>query len=812
MTVVFLFLPYFIMNHSLTHQSDFDVGGKAANLQRLQNISSINIPPFIVVNTRMDDQVLRENLQQANLQTDLSYAVRSSALAEDSQIASFAGAYESVLDVPGNSSAIINAVREIQEHAESKKSVLDAYSAERGIEADTSSELGIVVQEMVPTPDFSGVIFSHEHSKKDGYYNLQYHQGIGVGIVDGSSNGKHVRINRNVGSIENPFYRELISAMRTIENEYGSSSLDVEFAYKNNQLYILQCRPLTVHGSPDDFDNLVLDARMVEEANEQRIQSQVLIFRRELDRLMRGTVLGDMVDINPRELLGPNPLPINVSIFNKIFAENIVENARGRLGYKGRSSDSSGLLRVVGSKPYVDVRASALSIQPKGLNDEIYEKFVQHYIQQLTQHPELQDRVEFDVFLTSDGLDLDNFLESESVKLSAAEKKHVKLSFQALDKDINNGLQQQILGAQDFEQYLGEYNAKIVRQKTKNQGFHQLNEQDYLETLQDGTGHFTMIARGAFYLRSKYEQKHGAEKLNLLLQQLGKIPSCPQGQETIYSKHLVNLEGTALGFEQDLHQFHSKQLSLEEMNERYGHLRPGQFNIYSEAYRDNPTRYYPQPTQESNHVSYNVSELTEEEQMLLFFLQAREKMKFTFMKAFDSLAHYLRDEEDQVFIDPESLKYISIDEYNAVDIPRLNAADLEQRKYKYRLHNFIPLPDVIHAENSSLDIIEYPTSKPSYVTEAQVQAEPVYLSAQNKEVDAAGKIVFLESADPGYDYLLHKGIAGLVTRVGGPASHMYIRTAELGIPACIGAGETLYNSAQGKTVITLDALNKQIIA
>lgn len=52
-----------------------------------------------------------------------------------------------------------------------------------------------------------------------------------------------------------------------------------------------------------------------------------------------------------------------------------------------------------------------------------------------------------------------------------------------------------------------------------------------------------------------------------------------------------------------------------------------------------------------------------------------------------------------------------------------------------------------------------------------------------------GKIVFIKSADPGYDFLFTKNIAGLITQYGGANSHMAIRCAELGIPAVIGAGE-----------------------
>ena len=59
----------------------------------------------------------------------------------------------------------------------------------------------------------------------------------------------------------------------------------------------------------------------------------------------------------------------------------------------------------------------------------------------------------------------------------------------------------------------------------------------------------------------------------------------------------------------------------------------------------------------------------------------------------------------------------------------------------------------------------------------------------------AGRILFVPSADPGFDWIFTRGIAGFVTQFGGANSHMAIRASELGIPAVIGAGESAVSSA-----------------
>lgn len=68
----------------------------------------------------------------------------------------------------------------------------------------------------------------------------------------------------------------------------------------------------------------------------------------------------------------------------------------------------------------------------------------------------------------------------------------------------------------------------------------------------------------------------------------------------------------------------------------------------------------------------------------------------------------------------------------------------------------------------------------------------------------------IPQADPGYDWLFGQKIAGLITMYGGANSHMAIRSAEFGLPAAIGIGETAYRRISDATVLELNAGNHQI--
>ena len=72
------------------------------------------------------------------------------------------------------------------------------------------------------------------------------------------------------------------------------------------------------------------------------------------------------------------------------------------------------------------------------------------------------------------------------------------------------------------------------------------------------------------------------------------------------------------------------------------------------------------------------------------------------------------------------------------------------------------------------------------------------------------KIILIENADPGFDFLFSHKISGLITKYGGSNSHMAIRCMELGIPAVIGLGEKKYDFFSQQSNIQIDCQNKII--
>ena len=70
------------------------------------------------------------------------------------------------------------------------------------------------------------------------------------------------------------------------------------------------------------------------------------------------------------------------------------------------------------------------------------------------------------------------------------------------------------------------------------------------------------------------------------------------------------------------------------------------------------------------------------------------------------------------------------------------------------------------------------------------------------------KVVLIDNADPGYDFIFTYSIKGLITKYGGSNSHMAIRCLELGIASIIGVGEEKFNTIKKCNKINLNCEQK----
>jgi phosphohistidine swiveling domain-containing protein len=124
------------------------------------------------------------------------------------------------------------------------------------------------------------------------------------------------------------------------------------------------------------------------------------------------------------------------------------------------------------------------------------------------------------------------------------------------------------------------------------------------------------------------------------------------------------------------------------------------------------------------------------------------------------------------------------------------------------------LPPLIFDSDHAF-IAPFQIARPNFVTNLVVEGPSTSVSADKIDFDirdrVEGRIVLIERADPGFDWLFSLNIVGLVTKYGGPNSHMAVRCAEFSIPAAIGCGENLYSKLGGDRFIVLDARSHSVV-
>ena len=266
------------------------VGGKVANLSRLA--AAHRVPTGMCLTTAAyaawldsgggawpdalgDELAMRYAEMAARCESEApQVAVRSSAIDEDGQGASFAGQYETYLNIIGIE-AVADAVSRCWASTRSEQ-VLE-YRRQNGLPVD-EVQIAVLVQQMVAA-DMAGVAFSaNPINNNRGEVVINMSWGLGESIVGGTvtpdtyivdkgdlavkerqiaekekmtvahpEGTREVdvpRFMRGEPTLDNDKAAEVAALARTLEEQMGWP-VDIECAYHGETLYLLQCRPIT---------------------------------------------------------------------------------------------------------------------------------------------------------------------------------------------------------------------------------------------------------------------------------------------------------------------------------------------------------------------------------------------------------------------------------------------------------------------------------------------------------------------------------------------------------------------------------------
>ena len=728
--------------------------------------------------------------------------IRSSAVGEDTIEKSEAGNFTSVLNVSSTSKTKLK---------KSIETVIDSYKKK----GNHNHNNQILIQKQTHNVKTSGVVFTRTPDIGAPYYIINFEDGKSTDSVTKGLIGDTIKIFRKIPLKDIPAkWSNLILSVKEIEEILGTDLLDMEFAITTSNIVIFQVRPLTT-GKELHMSNIEKNVLKILMKNKKKYCTLSSSSKTGTNQL----IFSDMTDWNPAEIIGNSPHNLDYSLYDYLVMKKSWLDGRLILGYQ--KINTPALMRKFGNKPYVDVGVSFNSLIPQNCNKNLRKKLLKFFLRKFAENPFLHDKAEFEILFTCYDTSLDFRLkELNDFGFNKNEIKNLKSSL----KDFTNNL---IL---NFPKLFDRFN-QSYEMLTRNREKHTLeldnsekSYYDYLLTAQkllidckkNGIIPFSAAARIAFIATAILR----GLKSNSIL------------EPKIFDDFLSNIITPLSEFKKEIGKFADGEISKKYFLEKYGHLRPGTYDITIPRYDKNQD-YLKNIKFLSKNKSPKISKINEqrineilEKHQLKFkevrfidfvkqSITQREKLKFEFTKNLSQALECIAIAGEKLGLSREEMSNL---EFN--DIMQFSTKTRQQlvstwkkkssrKNIAKKLNEYFLLPPIIFSEDDFQVIRSY-IVKPNYITKKQVTANVVILNPKNKIPDIENKIVIIENADPGYDWIFTKNPKGLITKYGGIASHMAIRCGEISMPAVIGCGEMLFEKLKIAERISLDCKNEKI--
>ncbi len=265
----------------ISRKDVLEVGGKGASLGEMAN-ADLPVPPGFVVTAQtfrefegkeIPQEVIDEILEAFADLNASRVAVRSSAVAEDSSNASWAGQLESYLNVTREN--LIDRIKDCWDSIKTERAV--SYADQQGTE-EADLVVAVVVQKMVESEQ-AGVMFTKNPvNNNDHQMMVEACWGLGELLVQGEITPDSYLIDKDESQIEGKEFGsqdimlkfqngkneevmvpedvmgefvlsdetilELADLGKKIEAHYKSAQ-DIEWAIEEGKIYIVQSRPIT---------------------------------------------------------------------------------------------------------------------------------------------------------------------------------------------------------------------------------------------------------------------------------------------------------------------------------------------------------------------------------------------------------------------------------------------------------------------------------------------------------------------------------------------------------------------------------------
>ena len=431
---------------------------------------------------------------------------------------------------------------------------------------------------------------------------------------------------------------------------------------------------------------------------------------------------------------------------------------------------------------YINVNHSLNSFLTRSLQKESCEEIINYQLNKLKENPHLHDSIEFDISRSSYVLD--------TVEEFSKEYKNI-ISPSEIIKWHNDLIQIDTQNKSTLEK-----NKKIILSTfSKLDKSFEYSKKENIKLIRDTMAlPFTHHSRLGFVYFAQ---------LNSLL----KKEVITEDQKKLL---LLSVNSISTKMKADAYEVKIGKKTLEDFLDVYGHIRAGNYNLLSSNLKNNlnfteslinnsqqplEDNILPKDIYTNIEKYFMINEIPLEASAWIDMFQegisTRENSKFYYTKGIDGILNEVGEKNTS---DRELFDLLDI-EFN------------EESTSDMRLMNVL-MPDSI---TSSEDFYFYEemSKNGNYIGQGTVIGDVLLIDNEaNRPNNLENKIVVIPAADPGWDWIFNYKIKSLVTKYGGPNSHMAIRCAEHNIPAILGVGENNFTVISNSKSLEIDFTNE----
>lgn len=742
-------------------------GGKADNLEIMKN-AGLPVKPFAVLPWEIrEDAEETVKILKPFLSNSKKYAVRSSANLEDGADVSFAGGFDTELNVAPED--VPAAVRKCFASVSGRN--VDEYMEKTG--SDKSAlRMNVIVQEMVGS-EISGIIFTANPLGLISESVITVGRGLGDLVVENKTDTTTYYYNL---TDKNYYFEgeELLTSSKIDElialsmkvKELTGDYTDIEFAVENDQIWLLQARPIT---TIDDSSPVILDS-------------------------------SNIVESYPGI-----SLPLTCSFVHLAYTGVFTAVAK----------------RIVGKQKIIDDYSDVLNDMIDNCNGRIYYKISNWYtiIKFLPMSkkiiPVWQEMLGVkNKTVTGRDVKLPPFRRAATYLNSIRSLFGVPSMMEKLNKKFWT-INDRFYSAFDPDKSKTEKRKLFEEIKTE-----VLDIWD-ITLLNDM---YTFIYTGLSKSRLKKKYDDAENRLNAYIGNISDLESAKPVRSLInlaYDKDKTDpaeYEKRCAEFLKLYGDRYLEELKLETLT--YS-ADPSLLDKTIESYRKDPSRL------EMMHKEINRSEPIEIKEGFLtktfirrsiLGIKNREISRLNRARLYGIVRRIFTSIGEDLckrgkIAEPRDILYLTVDEVWEGD-EDLYAALVEKRKEDYAVYKMLPFCSrLIFAEKvfnkHHLSVGKAPLMSPDGVLKGtpasfgKVKGEVLIIDDINKEYDVKGKILVTKQTDPGWVYFLANA-AGVVSEKGSLLSHTAIISRELKVPSVVGVPH-LMESLKNGDMIELDA-------